>query len=275
MALSLPEARAVVERERRECVAEAEAFRSFRDAVTDLLDPDPATSVAGTGQSAAAANGRPPALLLDGTGNPPSECTRIRDVYRRSVMAVDHVDDDESPLEHLGAELGSDLAHALRAAGSASTVGRRPLLDRIDVAVNARESFVEVLDREADSLDTVEATCDRLRDRVRRARAWEASAGEIPLDAAIDTWETLDGIMTALDEAATDRQATLTRHRRAFTVVDDDLTEYLYGERPGLAAIASVGRQLTAGRRAVVAVIGWEEHTADPGSRDPTAPRPW
>jgi hypothetical protein len=131
-----------------------------------------------------------------------------------------------------------------------------------------------VLDREVDSLGAVEATWGRLRDRVRRARAWETSAGTIPFDAAIDTWETLDRVGEALDEAAIDRQATLTRHRRAFTVVDDDLTAYLYDERPGLATIASVGRRLAAGRRAVVDVIGRPERTVDTGSGDPTAPRP-
>jgi hypothetical protein len=82
------------------------------------------------------------------------------------------------------------------------------------------------------------------------------------LDAAFGAWAGLDGVAAGLDDAARERQATLARHRRSLAVVDDDATGYLYGCRPGLAALAAVGEEVAAGRRAVVAAVG-------DGGRDP------
>jgi hypothetical protein len=182
--------------------------------------------------------------------------------YRQSVMAAG-ADTGESVAEHLAAELGPDAAQTV-CAGSLTPARRRALIDRVDVALDARDSFVSLLDRERESLDAVEAACRRVRSELSRVRSWEATTvsgdgpaeRDVPVGAALSAWDRLDDLAAALDEVAAERQATLARHRRSFAVVDDDVTGYLYGERPGLAAVASVGHDVAAARRAVTGAVG-------------------
>ncbi len=256
MALTLAEARDVVESERRECVAERDAFVRFRTAVAraDVGVVTPATdaTTSGVGAGPTAARGIPgvETSTRGDTGAP------LRRSYRRSVMAAG-AETSESLSDHVAAELGPDLA-AVVCRGALTPAVRRVLLDRVDIAVDARESFVTLLDRERESLDAVEAACRRVRSEVRRARAWESASegADAPLGAALTAWDRLDDLAAALDQTAGDRQETLARHRRSFAVVDDDVTEYLYGCRPGLAAIASVGEDLSTARRAVARAVG-------------------
>ncbi|AUV81291.1 hypothetical protein C2R22_06110 [Salinigranum rubrum] len=256
MALTLTEAREVVEAERRECVAERDAFERFRTAVTRADAGGGAsmtgTSTFGVGAGPTAARGVPgvETSARGVTG------TSLRRSYRRHVMAAGG-GTDESLSDHVAAELGPDLA-AVVCRGTLTPATRRGLLDRVDIAVDARESFVALLDRERASLDAVEAVCRRVRSEGRRTRTWESTSrgADAPLGAALTAWDRLDDLAAALDEGARDRQETLARHRRSFAVVDDDVTGYLYGCRPGLAAIASVGEDLSAARRAVVRAVG-------------------
>lgn len=253
---TLAEARRVVDRERRECVAEREAFRSFRAAVSRLSTPEGGSDASQPTQGSGVLSAR---CLQERTGASASGgAAPIRDAYRRSVMALDHLG-EESLSEHMAAELGAGLARRIEA-GAVTPAVRRALRDRIDVVVDARESFVAMLDREVDSIEGVDGTCRRLRSRVRRVRAWESVDDERRrLDAAFEAWTELDRIAAALDEAAADRQATLARHRRSLTGFDEGVASYLYDGRPALAAIASVGRDAVDGRRAVVAAVGHPE----------------
>lgn len=255
--MTLAAARRAVDRERRVCIAEREAFRSFRAAVARLDGGSDATVGLGTERdgratvTAARTLGAPTGQPVGTSGG----CGSVRDAYRRSVLTADHVGDDETLTEHMAAELGADLARRVQT-GPMTPDLRQALVDRTDVAVRARESFVELLDRESDSIDAVDGTCRRLRSRTDRARAWERAAADVPLGAAFEAWSELDRIETRLDEAATDRQATLARHRRSLAVVDDDVTSYLYDGRPGLATIASLGGRVADGRRAVTDAVG-------------------
>jgi hypothetical protein len=265
MAVTLPEARRVVEREREECVAEREAFERFRAAVARLDgaaggSPSPPES-AGGGTSVPA--GRTLATAAGGAADAPTADAPVPRAYRATVLAVDHVD-AASVVDHMVAELGPDLARA--ACDGRLTPGvRAALAERIDVVVHARDSFVDLLDREAESLAAVESTCERVRDRVDRVRAWESvsSDDEVAFDAALAAWDHLDDLASTLDDAARERQATLARHRRSLTAVDDDATGYLYGCRPALSAVAAVGRRIDAGRGAVVDVVGRASLPAD------------
>ncbi|WP_152040440.1 DUF7260 family protein [Salinigranum salinum] len=252
--MTLRAARRAVDRERRECVAEREAFRSFRRAVARLDESAAVATESPASLGADVGSRLTPTGRLGGSGGPTSR-RPVADAYRRSVLAVDHVDAD-SVMEHMAAELGPDLAR-LAVDGPVAPDERGALLDRIDIALEARQSFVAMLDRETDSIEAVDAACSRLQSRIDRVRAWESTpAGGVALEAAFEAWAELDRIATGLDEAATDRQATLARHRRSFAAGDAEVTEYLYGGRPGLAAVASVGRDVAAGREAVVDAVG-------------------
>lgn len=250
MALTLSEARRVVETERGACVAEREAFDRFRRTVTRLDAPrntqpgTPTRPGIGVGHT----------MALGGSGDPAT--ATLRRTYRDTVMAACPAT-EESLAAHVAAELGPDVAQVV-CTGPVTPATRRRLLDRIDVARDARDAFVTMLDREHESLDTVESACERTRSQLSCARSWEAEteSADPSFDAALSAWDRLDDVARRLDAAASERQRTLRRHRRSFAVIDDDVTEYLYGERPGLAAIASVGRELAAGRRAVTRTVG-------------------
>jgi hypothetical protein len=258
MAMTLSEARRTVERERHRCVDECEAFRSFRAAVARWDGPPDATPgiTGGLGEDRSVPAGRSLGVRVGSRTGATGGCRPIRDAYRRFVFAVDHVG-DESLAEHVAAELGEDIA-GIVTDGRPTPAVRRVLLDRIDVAIHARESFVDVLDREADSLAAVEATCGRLRSWLDRIRAWESASDEEVdvFDSAFGAWDRLDEVVTSLDEAAAARQATLARHRRSLATIDDDVADYLYDGRPALGEIASVGRFVAEGRRAVADALG-------------------
>ena len=263
MALTLAEARRLVEAEQRECVAEREAFRRFRTTVAraETGGDTPAMGAAfesgpGVGPAGPTAMRAVPGVQTS-AGETPS--TTLCEAYRQSVMAVG-APAEESVEEHVAAELGPDLARVV-CTGSLTPDTRQALLDRVGVALDARDAFVTMLDREVESLDSVAAACRRSRERLRRARSWEdasvsgAERSADVLDAALSAWGRLDDLAADLDRVAAERQETLVGHRRSVAAVDD-ITGYLYGERPGLAAIAAVGQELDAGRRVVTRTVG-------------------
>jgi hypothetical protein len=251
MALTLSETREVVETERRECIAEREAFDRFRRSVTRLDAQRPTRSGSPTARPGVGAGHT---NTIVGAAPADAAATTLRRRYRDTVMATCPAT-EESLAAHVTAELGPDVAQVV-CTGPVTPETRRLLLERIDVARDARDSFVTMLDREHESLDAVASACERARSELSRARSWERESVGSSFDAALSAWDRLDDVARTLDTAASERQQTLRRHRRSFAVIDDDVTEYLYGERPGLAAIASVGRELTAGRRAVTETVG-------------------
>lgn len=250
MALTLSEARRVVEAERCDCVAERTAFDRFRSAVARL---DAGGNTQSGTPTARPGVGVGHTTTVGVTAGDPAAAT-LRRAYRRTVLDACPTT-EESLAAHATAELGPDVAQVV-CTGPVTPETRQRLLDRIDVARDARDAFVETLDRELESLDAVASACDHGRSQLSRARSWEAEAVASSLDAALSAWGRLDDVARTLDTAASERQQTLRRHRRSFAVIDDDVTAYLYGERPGLAAIASVGRELAAGRRAVTERVG-------------------
>ena len=256
--MTLAAARRAVDRERRECVAERDAFQSFRAAVARLdgsFDATVESSMTWDGRTTATATAaRTPGVPTRQPVGAIGGCESVCDAYRRSVLTVDHVG-DETLTEHMAAELGADLARRVQT-GPMTPDLQQALVDRTDIVVRARESFVELLGHESDSIDAVDGACRRLRLRIERARSWERAAADVPLGAAFEAWSELDRIGSRLDEAATDRQAALARHRRSLAVIDDDVTSYLYDCRPGLAAIASLGRRVADGRRAITDAVG-------------------
>jgi hypothetical protein len=262
MALTLAAARRAVEAERRETVVERDGFRRFRAAVA-RADAEPSRAPGAPaptpGVDAGVTRARMVTTVQTPASGPPN--SPLARAYQQSVMAAG-ADTGESVAEHLAAELGPDAAQTV-CAGSLTPERRRALVDRVDVALDARDSFVSLLDRERESLDAVETACRRVRSELGRVRSWEAAVSgdgpaerDVPVEAALSAWDRLDDLTAALDEAAAERQATLARHRRSFAVVDDDATGYLYGERPGLAAVASLGHDVAAARRAVTAAVG-------------------
>jgi hypothetical protein len=102
---AISEALGVFRRERKGTAAERDAFERFGNRVADCSTTDPSTAPTAAGVKVR----KKPA---DGVA---SDSKSIRQLYRETVMAVDHFEDeyDETLLEHVDAELGPDFVAAV------------------------------------------------------------------------------------------------------------------------------------------------------------------
>jgi hypothetical protein len=236
MALTDPvaDARRAVERERRRCVDEREAFRRFRSAVADVQPTAVRESQTGplTAQAFGTTQARAPAL------------DDVRRTYERTVMSVPHYDAEygDTYVESLRAEFGEDVAAAATSAQTFTPELRQAVVGGATAAIEERVEFVSLLDAESDSLDDVEsgvrgvvAELERLDDRPLSSRSF---------DELVDLRAAVAGHRKRLDELAAARQGTLTSHRRDLSGRVPDVTAYLYAdvacEYPALAVLADV-----------------------------------
>ena len=240
-------ARRIVDRERRRCVDEREAFAALADAVADLetaaVRSDPVSVPAGSGAG----------VRTDGASG--ATTGGVRAAYERTVMAVSHYDEEygESYRESLAVEFGPDLAAALTGAGTLTPRLREAAATAAGLAREERVAFVTLLDAERASLD-------RVADGVAAVRADLAGRDDRPLgDRRFDDLRGLRTVVLDLeariDDLAAARQRRLARYRGGFDHVDSSLPAYLYAElgtdHPALAALASIGKTLATARRRV------------------------
>lgn len=229
---SLGEAREALRAERRRCADEKAAFRSFSAAVADVK---PSASVgSSSGPLAVQTVNRPRAS--------PSLCA-VRRAYERTVMEVPHYEREygDTYEESLAAEFGDDIAVGVTSASTLSPELRRAVVTAGRGAARERQQFLDLLDAEFESLDTVESGVERvveklssLDDRPLSARSF----GElVALRADVRALE------DELDERARERQRTLAAHRRTLSDPAPSVTEFLYHDvdcsYPGLDALAS------------------------------------
>lgn len=233
---SLGEARAALRAERRRCVDENAAFRSFCAAVADVQPSASAGSSAG-----------PLAVkTVDRTGVS-SPLSAVRRAYERTVMEVPHYEEEygDTYEESLRAEFGDDIAAGVTS--SASTFSpelRRAVVAAGESAARERREFLDLLDAEFESLDAVEDGIERtvtdlssLDDRPLSSRSF----GEL-----VALRDDVRALRDELDERARGRQRTLVTHRRTLSGLVPSVTDYLYYdidcEYPGLDALASARR---------------------------------
>lgn len=203
----LTAAETCVDRERTEIDAERRAFEAFAEAVRDVTSP-PERS------------GRPSVqqTLVDPSNDVAAE---IREAYRDTVMSVDHYDAEygESLEENVLAEFGPDLAQLVRPGGgrSFSDAHRRTLTGRAEQAARERESFLDVLERERESL--------------RSARRAIREIVESLDDTLIPGWYRRE-FESRVDRIATERQSTIQGRSSLSRFEPHSLCEYLYRDEP-------------------------------------------
>ena len=208
------ELRARLDAERRAVTAELDAFDAFVDRIeaVSAREPAPAGGVRG----------------LD-RGGEPSGLAAVRDAYEETVMSVPHYDEDygDTYRESVVAELGPEI-------GTALTEGERlqPYLKRVTVGKarscrGDRERFLELLDVESES---VAAVGSELRDLETELRGFDAGAPAAGAYGALEAeWRRLDVIEGEIDRLAADRQRSIIRQRREFTIPSaPDVPTYLY-----------------------------------------------
>jgi hypothetical protein len=238
-------ARRAVDAESADIEAERDAFAAFESRVADLP-----TVAAATVPSTSLATGRRPELE-------PFE--RVRTAYAETVMAVPHYEGTygDTAAESIAAELGPDVATALRARRVLTADLKDAVLSASAASRREREAFLDVLERESASLVAAADALATLRADV------DAVERSVPGTSGFNYLRHLRSRTTTIEErlerVAARRQETIDDHRRDLDSVPEDLPEYLYADLsspyPVLATVAGLRGRLDAARRRVERAI--------------------
>ena len=148
--LFLPRARSLCEREIKRTQEEFDAFDAFINQITAI----PASVTVDTTNLATNQE-----LLHHRTDGGSRSLTQVHNVYRDTVMAVPHFEEDydESILDHMSAELNSEIAHATVNGAEFNPHLKQNLLDAAIEARDRRADFIATLNEENDALETYES----------------------------------------------------------------------------------------------------------------------
>ena len=254
-------ARETVRVERRRTADERAAFASFRS----RLDAIPATTAAGVTADRRFDGPQPIGYETPRMG---TELLAVRDAYQSTVMSVPHYEEEynDTYAASLAAEFGPELAAALTCESALHEHVRRSVLDQTTAAIETRDEFETVLEREQASVRAASEELRSLDDSV-------ASLGETAVDrldfGGLDAHRArLEVLERRCDEVATTRQRERVAVEQSmhFDGETDDVQTYLYQDLPVtypvLAAVAAVGRRIDAVRRdverAIIEVAGDE-----------------
>ena len=254
-------ARETVRVERRRTADERAAFVSFRS----RLDAIPATTAAGVTADRRFDGPQPIGYETPRMG---TELLAVRDAYQSTVMSVPHYEEEynDTYAASLAAEFGPELAAALTCESALHEHVRRSVLDQTTTAIETRDEFETVLEREQASVRAASEELRSLDDSV-------ASLGETAVDrldfGGLDAHRArLEVLERRCDEVATTRQRERVAVEQSmhFDGETDDVQTYLYQDLPVtypvLAAVAAVGRRIDAVRRdverAIIEVAGDE-----------------
>ncbi|WP_396613214.1 hypothetical protein ACH9L7_08145 [Haloferax sp. S1W] len=232
----LDAARRTLRRERRRCVDEREAFRAFERAVTSLKataptpSPPPAAPVIGRQQA------------TDGS------LTRVRRAYEQTVMSVPHYDEEYADpySESLEAEFGPDVAAAVQSATVFSPTLRRTVTAAATEAIAEREEFLDIIDEEVESVETMTDEITALDDRLDFLD--DRPLSERGFNELLALHANVRRRQTRVDELASTRQQTIAEQRRSMSSFVPDVAEYFYQDLtvryPVLSTLAALGETL-------------------------------
>lgn len=227
-----------VEDERVSVGAERDALVAFSRRVAEL----PTVTVS-TG---------PPLVADRSRGGDPS-LERVRTAYTETVMDVPHYEAEygDTLANSLAVEFGDDLAAALVSGSTLTPTVRDAVRAAASSAQREREEFLDVLEREASSLEGVRADVETVQSEL-------AGLDDRPLstrrfDDLHHLWSQVSDLRARVDGIGLRRQETIRSHRSNLPGVPTDLTEYLYADLstsyPALASLASLGEELEQARR--------------------------
>ncbi|WP_435067055.1 DUF7260 family protein [Haloplanus sp. C73] len=178
---------------------------------------------------------------------------RVREVYAETVMSVPHYEEEygDTLAESLAAEFGDDLAAALLNGAALTPTVRNAVRAAAVSARDEREEFLDVLDREAASLDAAASDVAA----VRSAIPGGDGSPRRRFDDLRRAWSDLRDLEARIDGIARRRQETIRGHRSDLPGVPADLSEYLYADLPTpypvLATLATVGERVAERRQRV------------------------
>jgi hypothetical protein len=212
----------VVENDREWTTDESDAFATFTDRIADL------------DVTAADEFQQPSTQLLVPSAHDSNIATsleEVRDIYRETVMAVDHYTDiyDDTLEESLAQEFGPEVATTVLASDQLTPQLRDQLVECSQQARESRHSLLQGLKSEHSALETADEKLTRLGsdlDGIVGTRSFENWTDRELADAD----ERLRSRRHECEQLLTDRQATLSAQRVPSTHrIDHEFNEYLYG----------------------------------------------
>jgi len=195
-----------------------------------------------------------PALVVDPRPSGPS-LERVKTAYAETVMSVPHYESayGDTLAESLAAEFGDDIAGALIGGSRLTPEFRDALRAATEAARREREEFLDVLEREADSLAALAGDVATVETAVDAAT--DCPLSDRSFDDLHDRWTSVRDLEARVEGIALRRQETIRGQRTALPGVPADLTEYLYADLsasyPALASLADLADRLERARREV------------------------
>jgi hypothetical protein len=231
----LQRAMAAVRRERRRTTDELEAIHAFEHRVRSI---DAETMAETGGSVASVAVSRP---------HPTSGLRAVRTAYEETVMSVPHYVEeyDDSYAESLREEFSPDLASALTDGTNFNQRCKQATLSAGAASQSARESLVDALDAERESLSSVAEELSPIIEEVGKLSA--RSYDEAPFG-TLDAYRArLVVLEDRCNDIATDRQTSLFEQRRARWLPSNapDIARYVYQNEPFEYPVMSTVADLT------------------------------
>jgi len=233
----IPDARAVLRRERERAGDERDAFARFARRVANI----DATAAQGYAPGGGGANRGPGpgvgTLALSGTaGSPPDDrVAQARRAYRGTVMSVGHYEEEygESLSENVSAEFGESVAIALEGAEAFTPGLRRTLVDGAETARDRRNSLVRAIEKEEATLRTAAGTLSDVESDVE-AVADGGSTLSLSFEQLMDRWGRLYDMEQECEAVLAERQESIQSGYGVPLRLDGPITlqEYLYDSLP-------------------------------------------
>ena len=232
----IPDARAVLRRERERAGAERDAFARFARRVADL----DATVAQGNPSQGAGVNRSPGlgvgTLALSGAVDPPPDdrVAQARRAYRDTVMSVPHYEEEyaESLAENVSAEFGESVAIALEGAETFTPGLRRTLVDGAETARDRRNSLVRAIEKEEATLRSAASTLSDVESDVEAVDG--GSTLSLSFEQLMDRWGRLYDMEQECETVIEERQESLRSGYGVPLRLDGpiSLQEYLYDSLP-------------------------------------------
>lgn len=221
---NIERAKSIVEREIELVTTEREAFDRFRSRLRDITPSTPEVAGRSTGPASATA-------LVASRSGPTPGMTAIRTAYRETVMDVPHYDSEygETLRDSLRAEFGTQLASHVVDGQALVPAIHEALLEASAAARDDREDYCYLLERERDSLRSIESDLDDIEPRTIDLHERITAADESSQLASIDA--TLQTLETACTELANERQQVIHNRKTQMLsgIEESSLVRYLYG----------------------------------------------
>ena len=241
----LADAVAELRRERRRITDELEALEAFADRVRSIPTEHHTP------------RSRRPVGVATETSGTATGLRRVREAYESTLMSVPHYVEeyDDTYVESLAEEFSPDIASALTDGAAFNGRCKRALLSAVDTSRSARDSLVDVVDRERKSVRDAKSELEELA--AECADLGSTEFGEMRFG-TLDAYRSRLRVMEGNCEALSDRrQDAIFDQRRIQRLPADvpDVTVYFYqdldADYPVMSVVAALFDAIATQRRRV------------------------